>query len=94
MLLSPPLLLAAPAAATVVFLPLRISGVPDLDVAPSRLSPPASRAKMVVGAVGAVGGRRSTAICCGERQFHSLVSRRGRDVHCIVGVLGKSSHTL
>ena len=34
--------------------------------------------------------------CCGvsNDDSHSLVSRRGRDVHCIVGVLGKSSHTL
>ena len=26
--------------------------------------------------------------------IHSGVNRRGRDVHCVVGVLGKSSHTL
>ena len=26
--------------------------------------------------------------------IYSGVNRRGRDVHCIVGVLGKSSHTL
>ena len=26
--------------------------------------------------------------------IYSGVKRRGRDVHCIVGVLGKSSHTL
>ena len=26
--------------------------------------------------------------------IHSGVNRRDRDVHCIVGVLGKSSHTL
>ena len=34
--------------------------------------------------------------CCGVSNdgSHSLVSRRGRAVHCIVGVLGKSSHTL
>ena len=27
-------------------------------------------------------------------EIYSGVNRRGRDVHCIVGVLGKSSHTL
>ena len=26
--------------------------------------------------------------------IYSGVNKRGRDVHCIVGVLGKSSHTL
>ena len=41
-------------------------------------------------------GGEGMDICCGVSNdgSHSLVSRRGRDVHCIVGVLGKSSHTL
>ena len=41
-----------------------------------------------------MGSDFSLNMCCGVRQFHSLVSRRGRDVHYIAGVLGKSSHTL
>ena len=36
----------------------------------------------------------TVAACVYDSIIYSGVNKRGRDVYCIVGVLGKSSHTL